>query len=450
MNKNMIVGNPTKSLILFAIPMIIGQLCQQIYSLADTMIVGRTLGQNALGAVGSAASVSWVYVAIAMGLGIGCSVVISQLFGAGQNTKMKTAINTSITAMISLSIIFLAIGLISANGVIHLMQTPEELIADSRTYYVIYILGFPGLFIYNIANSIFNALGKSKIPLVFLACSAALNIGLDFWFILGLRWGVAGAAIATIISQYIAAILSFTVLLRFVKKNCRTDEKPLLFDGKMLVGIAKIAIPTMLTQTVLSLGIVIMQSLVNTFGPDVMAGYAAAGKIDGLAIVPMIQIGNAVSTFAAQNMGANQLDRVKKGFRAGLLMTTVVSVTLAIIMFIFCKPFVGMFMDSTASATAISVGADYVKIVCAFYILMGFMNNTCGVLRGTGDVMPTMVSLLVNFGIRIAFAYVMTMLFHSEVFIWWAQPIGWFLGFVVAYVRYRSGKWKTKSIVRKV
>lgn len=450
MNKNMIVGNPTKSLILFAIPMILGQLCQQIYSLADTMIVGRTIGQNALGAVGSAASVCWVYVSIALGLGIGCSVIISQLFGAGQYTKMKTAINTSIISMIGLSLIFLVIGLLTCDFVLYLMRTPAELLSDSKSYYIIYILGFPGLFMYNIANSIFNALGKSKIPLAFLACSAALNIGLDFWLILGLKLGVAGAAIATIISQYIAAVLSFIVLLRYIKKNCVITEKAKFFEGKMLAGIAKVAIPTMLTQTVLSLGIVIMQSLVNSFGPDVMAGFAAAGKIDGLAIVPMIQIGNAVSTFAAQNMGANQLDRVKSGYKAGLVMTTIVSVTLAVIMLIFCKPFVGAFMDSTANAHAIQVGAEYVQIVCVFYIIMGFMNTTCGILRGTGDIMPTMVSLLVNFGVRIAFAYILTAIFASEIYIWWAQPIGWFLGFVIAYVRYKGGKWKTKSLVRKM
>ena len=269
----MIVGHPTKSLILFAIPMIVGQLFQQIYSLADTMIVGRTLGAGPLGAVGSAVSICWVYVSIALGLGIGCSVVISQLFGAGSYGRMKTAIYTSIISMMSLSLIFMVIGILSCDGVTALMNTPTELFQDARTYYLIYIIGFPGLFLYNISNSIFNALGKSKIPLYFLAGSASLNIGLDLWFILGFHWGVAGAAIATIVSQYLAAILSFLVLLHYIRKECQadpTDEHVVkVFDWKTLAGIARVAVPTMITQTILSVGIVVMQALVNSFGCNV-------------------------------------------------------------------------------------------------------------------------------------------------------------------------------------
>ena len=454
MNKNMIVGNPAKSLIFFAIPLVVGQLFQQIYSLADTLIVGRTLGEGPLAAVGSSVAMCWVYVSIALGLGMGCSVIISQLYGAGHLAKMRTAINTSIVSMLALSIIFLVIGLLTCNGVMVLMNTPGQLIPDAKTYYLIYIIGFPGLFLYNIANSVFNALGKSKISLYFLAGSSLLNIGLDLWFILGFGWGVAGAAIATILSQYIAAILSFIVLVRYIKKECcdaETEKKGSiqLFDARMLKGIARVAIPTMVTQTILSVGIVVMQSLVNTFGSSVMAGYTAASKIDGLAIVPMVQIGNAVSTFAAQNMGAGQIDRISKGYHAALGMTTVVSLTVAIVMFIWCRPIVGIFMDSAASAQAIGYGADYVKIVCFFYIVMGFMNNTCGVLRGSGDVAPTMVALLGNFGTRVAFAYIMTGIYHDPVYIWWSNVIGWFVCLIISYIRYRTGKWKTKSLVKK-
>ena len=278
-----------------------------------------------------------------------------------------------------------------------------------------------------------------------------MNIGLDLWFILGFHWGVAGAAIATIVSQYLAAVLSFIVLLRYIRKDCRQDPSDehvvKVFDWKTLTGIARVAIPTMITQTILSVGIVVMQALVNSFGPSVMSGFTAASKIDGIAMVPMVQIGNAVSTFAAQNMGAGQQDRVVKGYHTALAMTAVVSITLAIVMFIWCKPIVGLFMDASTSAEAIAVGEDYVKIVCVFYIIMGFMNNTCGVLRGTGDIMPTMVSLLGNFGIRIAFAYIMTALIHDPVFIWWAQPLGWFVGFLIAYIRFKSGKWRTKRVI---
>ncbi len=450
MNKSMIVGNPTKSLIMFAVPIILGQLCQQVYSLADTIIVGRTLGQGPLGAVGSAVSVCWVFVAIAIGLGMGCSVVISQLFGANKIGKMKTAISTSLISMIALSIIFLIIGIIFCDAITALMNTPAELVEDAKTYFWIYVVGFPGLFLYNICNSIFNGLGKSKYPLIFLASSAVLNIGLDLWFILGLHWGVAGAAIATIVSQYISAVLCFITLLKYLKKDCATDEESTLYDFSMLKVIAKVAIPTMITQTIMSVGLVALQGLINSFGTDIMAGYTAASKIDGLAIIPMVQIGNAASTFAAQNVGAGQYDRVVKGYHTALVMNLIVCIAVTGALLIWSAQAIGLFMDASSSATAIAKGVEYIQIVSIFYIVMGLGNCTLGILRGTGDIKPTMVSLFANFGSKVAFAYIFATIFHSELFVWWSVPIGWALGFIIAYARFKTGKWRTKSVVREI
>lgn len=450
MNKSMIVGNPTKSLIMFAVPIILGQLCQQVYSLADTIIVGRTLGQGPLGAVGSAVSVCWVFVAIAIGLGMGCSVVVSQLFGANKIGKMKTAISTSLISMIALSIIFLVIGLIFCDAITALMNTPAELAEDAKTYFWIYVVGFPGLFLYNICNSIFNGLGKSKFPLIFLASSAVLNIGLDLWFILGLHWEVAGAAIATIVSQYISAALCFITLLRYLKRECVSDEDSLLYDFSMLRVIAKVAIPTMITQTIMSVGLVALQGLINSFGTDIMAGYTAASKIDGLAIIPMVQIGNAASTFAAQNVGAGQYERVVKGYHTALVMNLIVCIAVTGSLLLWSEQAIGLFMDASSSAAAISNGVEYIQIVSIFYIVMGLGNCTLGILRGTGDIKPTMVSLLGNFGSKIAFAYIFTAIFHSQLFIWWANPIGWAVGFIIAYIRFKTGIWRTKSVVKNV
>ena len=448
MNQDMITGKPGRSLVLFALPMILGNVFQQCYTLADTIIVGRTLGQNALAAVGSTTTICLVFISIAIGLGLGCSVVISQLFGAKKFVEMKTAVFTSITTLMTLSIIFLLTAVLACDGLLTLLNTPSELLTDARSYFTIYSLGFPGLFMYNISNSCFNALGKSRTPLFLLIFSSVLNVGLDLWFIIGFKWAVAGAAIATIISQYLAAAISFALLLRYIKKNFKTDKRSVIFRFSVLKGISKVAVPTMVTQTIVSVGYVAMQSLVNSFGSDVMAGYAAATKIDGLTIIPMVQVGNANSTFAAQNIGAGKLERVAKGYHVALIMNAVISISFAVILSFVGRAFVGLFMDSDASARAIEVGAQCLSICSCFYIIMGFMNITNGLLRGAGDAAFTMISLLANFGSRVAFAYIMTAILNTELCIWWANPLGWTVGLVLAYIRYKSGHWKNKSLVK--
>lgn len=443
----MITGKPARTLIAFALPMILGNLFQQFYSLADSIIVGRTLGQDALAAVGSTAAIVMVYVAIANGLAIGCSVVISQLFGAGNYVKMKTAFNTAFMAFIGLSVLSLAIGLSTENAIVSLTGIPEHIVPDAKSYYFIYALGFPGLFFYNISNSGFNALGKSRMPLLFLLISSVLNIGLDFLFILQFHWGVAGAAIATTISQYLAAAVAFITLLRYIRKNFKTSEKPELFNATVLKTIAKVAVPSMVTSSVVSLGFVALQSLINSFGTDTMAAYAAAVKIDGIAIVPMIQIGNATSTFTAQNIGAGKIERIPKGYHVSILMIAVICAVFGVILFFFGGAFVGMFMDAESSANAIRIGSEYLRIVGSFYFVMGLMNVTSGVLRGAGDATWAMISTLCNFISRVAFAYIMVGITGSERSVWWSNLLGWTVGFLIAYIRYRTGKWKEKSLV---
>ncbi|MCF0230017.1 MAG: MATE family efflux transporter [Parasporobacterium sp.] len=447
MKQNMITGNPARSLIAFVLPLILGNMFQQFYSLADSMIVGKTLGQDCLAAVGSTSSICLVYVSIANGLGIGCSVVISQLFGARDYVKMKTAFNTAFTAIAGFTILALGIGVITGNGLIELTNIPQHIVGDARSYYFIYVAGFPGLFFYNIANSGFNALGKSRMPLLFLLLSSVLNIGLDLWFILGFHWGVAGAAIATIISQYLAAVLSFVLLLRYIRKNFRTEEKPQLFNSGILKTMGKVAVPSMITQSVVSVGFVALQSLVNGFGTDVMAGFVAACKIDGIAVIPVVQAGNAMSTFTAQNIGAGKIERVTKGFRAILAIDVVICVAFFLILQFFKEPFVGLFMDASASENAIRFGCDYLTIMACFYVVFGIMNSISGILRGAGDAVPAMISTLLNFGSRIAFAYIMVALGGNEMIIAWSNAVGWGVGLIISLTRFLTGKWKKKNLV---
>ena len=447
MNQNMITGKPAKALITFVIPMILGSLFQQFYSLADTIIVGRTLGQDALAAVGSTASIVMVFVAIANGLAIGASVVISQLFGQGDSVKLKTAFNTAFMAFVAFSIIALGIGLSTCNVFISLTGIPESIVPDARSYYIIYALGFPGLFFYNISNSGFNALGKSRMPLLFLIISSVLNIGLDLLFILGFHWGVAGAAIATTISQYLAAAVAFISLLRYLKKNFQTEQKPQLFNGRLMKTILKVAVPSMITSSVISIGYVALQSLINGFGTETMAGYATAVKIDGIAIVPLVQIGNGISTFTAQNIGSGKPERVPKGFHVAILMNVVICIVIGVVFNLFAEALVGLFLDPQTSGTAIQVGSDNLRICGTFYFIMGLMYAASGILRGAGDANWAMISTLGNFIVRVAFSYIMVALVGSVQMVWWSNPVGWVVGFLIAFIRYRSGKWKKKVLV---
>ncbi|MDO5522284.1 MAG: MATE family efflux transporter [bacterium] len=442
---DMINGNPTSSLVLFTLPIILGNLFQQLYNIVDSIVVGRCVGGDALAAVGTSSSITFLFIAIATGSSIGSSVVISQLYGAKQLKEMMTSIYTAIIAIVVIALVLTGIGVLLNGSILRLMNTPHKLFGDASVYLHIYFLGLVFLFLYNITNAIFNALGESKIPLLFLSFSSILNIVLDLLFVIRYGQGVAGVAWATLISQALAAVFSVTVLL--VRLRRFKAEGPIsYFDLGAFQRMCKIALPSTLQQSIVSFGTVAVQSLVNTFGSVVMAGYAAATKIDNIAINPMVNIGNAVSTFTAQNIGANKPERVRKGYRAGILMNAVICGALLILVFLFGDKIIGIFMDTGESAASIAVGVKYIHVVSIFYFVMGFMNATNGVLRGSGDIRYFMLSTLVNFSSRVIFAYTLS-IFIAEHAIWWSIPIGWALGLIISRVRYGTGKWKTKSLV---
>ena len=447
----MITGSPARTLIAFAVPMIVGHLFQQCYSLADTIIVGQFLGDSAVSAVGSTASIIMVFVAIANGFAVGASIIISQLFGSRDYTKMKTAFNTAFVSFVGLSVLALAIGFSTCSAFLTITKIPQQIVGDAKAYYYIYAAGFPGLFFYNVANSGFNALGKSKMPFIFLAISSFMNIGLDLLFVVVFHWGVAGAALATTISQYFAAVIAFVSLLRYLKKNFKTEEKPKMFDGFMLKTIAKVAVPSMVTSSVISVGFVVMQSLINSFGKDVMTAYATGMKIDGIAIVPLVQIGNAVSTFAAQNVGAGQNDRVPKGYRVSIVMNAAICAFIGIMLYFFGGSLIGVFLDPekcTNFANIISIGSEYLRVVGCFYFILGMLYITTGLLRGVGEAFWAMVATLVNFGCRVAFAYIMVAIVNKVGIIWWSNLVGWCCGTLVALICYLSGRWKKKNLLK--
>lgn len=443
---DMTQGSPGKVLILFAIPMVMGNLFQQLYNIVDSMIVGNFVGSDALAAVGASTSVVFLFVAIATGLSMGCSVIISQLFGAKKILAMKTAISTTLISIGGFSIVLTILGLLLNKAILQLMKTPENIMQDASDYLAIYFMGLVFLFFYNGLIAVFNGMGKSQIPLYFLILSSIINVVLDLVFVLRFDMGVAGVAWATLIAQGVSAVASFLCLLVVLRKM-PTEEKPDFFSASILARMLKIAVPSSLQQSIVSIGFLFVQRLINGYGSMVIAGYTAATKIDNIAIMPMINVGNAVSTFTAQNMGAQKIERVKKGYRAGMAMSVVISLTVTGILYLWGSDLVGAFVDSKTGSGVIGVGVEYLQVVSIFYVVMGIMNISNGILRGSGDVKVFMLSTLCNFTIRVIMAYALVKTPLGASGIWWAIPIGWTVGLVIALVRYLSGKWKHITLV---
>lgn len=441
---SMITGNPTKALIAFTLPMVGGNLFQQLYNIVDSIIVGKEVGEDALAAVGASTSITMLFVMVAIGTGIGCSVVISQLFGANQLEKMKTAISTALLSILGFSIFLSILGMAINKGILRLMGTPENIFKEASEYLQIYFYGFVFLFLYNAFSAIFNALGDSKKPLLFLMFSSILNIGLDLFFVVNLQMGVSGAAWATLISQAISAVLSFGFLMRKLK-GIKTEQF-VKYDISMLKHMVTVAIPTIVQQSMVSIGMLLIQSVVNRFGSTFMAGYTAAVKIDGIAITPMVAVGNAASTYVAQNMGAKKPERIGEGYRICLAMAAGIGLLIAVLLHFTGEEVVGLFMDSSISAQAISIGAEYLSIVSMFYFVMGLMNVSNGILRGAADMKWFLACSLCNLATRVTLSYVLAGATAGKI-IMWANPIGWSVGLVIAVFRYFQGGWKKKVLV---
>lgn len=445
MTKDMTEGNPSKILFYFALPMVFGSFLQQLYTIVDSMIVGNFVGANSLAAVGASYPITFVLITIANGCGIGCSVVISQYFGKKSIDKVKTSTFTSIIFIAIFSFILMILGIIFSREILNLLNTPDNIFKNSCTYMQIYFMGVAFLFVYNIVNSSFNALGNSKTPLKFLIFSSFLNIALDLLFVINFKIGVAGAAYATLISQGLSAILSLLFLLKSLKEM-KLESKIKTFDIKILCNIFKIAIPSILQQSIVSIGNLFVQALVNSYGASVIAGYAAATKIDSITILPMANMSNAVSNFTGQNIGASKYKRIKDGYKAAIIMIGIFCAFAFVILFLFGHNLIGMFVDSTKNTKVILIGSQYLSIVSIFYFFMGLMVITNGILRGSGDMKVFLGSTLTNLSTRIIFAYALAFLIGQSA-IWWAVPLGWIFASTVSVIRYRSEKWKNSSVI---
>ena len=436
-------GSPGKGLLLFALPLILGNLFQQFYNMVDTIIVGKYVGQDALAAVGASYALTTVFVMIAIGGGTGASVIISQFLGAKENSKMKTAISTAMTAFLVTSIALGALGIVANRQILSALRTPDNIMSDATLYLKIYFIGLPFLFMYNILASIFNALGDSKTSLYFLIFSSLLNIVLDLYAVRILHMGVAGVAIATVIAQGIAAILSFFVLLKKLKAYDGTGK---FFDGIILKKMVIVAIPSIIQQSIVSVGMLLVQSVVNGFGSAVLAGYTAGMRLESICIVPMISMGNAVSTFTAQNMGAGQTERVRKGYRTSYKIIAVFAVIICVALLLFKHPLVNLFMEEGAGGEAFDTGVSYLSFIAYFFVFIGLKAATDGVLRGAGDVLVFTIANLVNLAFRVSFSFLMAPVIGVQA-VWFAVPIGWVINYIISGLRYLTGHWSRKKLV---
>ena len=448
---NMITDQPGKSLFFFALPMILGNLFQQFYTTVDSIIVGQFVGEDALAAVGASYSLTTVFIMIAIGGGIGASVITSQYLGAGIYRKMKTSVSTALISFLVLSLVLAVIGLVGNRMILTGLNTPENILSDAVLYLKIYFLGLPFLFMYNILSSIFNALGNSRTPLYLLIFSSLLNIVMDLVMVRAFHLGVAGVAIATVIAQGLSAVISFCLLLRLIKTFAEETDadtgKRKLYDFSMLGNMIKVAIPSMVQQSIVSIGMLLVQSVVNGFGSSVLAGYTAGMRIESICIVPMIATGNAVSTFTAQNLGAGAPERVRKGYLAGVKMVAAFAVLICLVLTVFHGPIINAVLEEGSDAAAFATGNDYLTFIAFFFICIGMKAVTDGVLRGAGDVVVFTLANLINLGIRVSFAFGFAGIIGVEA-VWFAVPMGWSTNFVISFIRYLSGKWSQKKLIK--
>lgn len=441
MNKDMTVGSPAGILWRFTVPMLISTMFQQVYNIVDSIVVGKYVGVDALAAVGASYPITMIFMAVAMGCNIGCSVVISQFFGAKDYRNLKTSVSTSLISIIGVSAAFMVIGFVFCDAFLRLLGTPENIMGDSSIYLGIYVGGLLFLFVYNICTGIFTALGDSKTPLYFLIGSSLGNVVLDLLFVIQFHMGVAGVAWATFIAQGISSLLALTALLRRMHGMIvpKGYEK---FSGAMLARISRIAIPSILQQSFVSVGNLFVQGLVNSFGSDVVAGYSAAIKLNTFTITSVATLGNGISNFTAQNIGAGKIDRVKKGLNVGIQMMLIVAIPFTLVYFFFGNTMMGIFMN-TGDVAAREVGIMFLRIASPFYIVVSAKLICDGVLRGAGAMKCFMIATFSDLIIRVVLAFVFSGFFGAEG-IWMSWPVGWIIGSAISVWFYKTGVWHRK------
>lgn len=443
MNKDLTVGKPGTILWKFCLPLFGSVIFQQLYNIADSFVAGKFINENALAAVGNSYEITLIFIAFAFGCNIGCSVIVSQFFGAKDYARVKTSVYTSIIFSILLCGILMLAGLLGSHSLLTLIHTPDEILSDSRLYLDIYIWGLPFMFLYNIATGIFSALGDSKTPFIFLAISSTSNIAVDILFVKSFHMGIAGVAWATFLCQGISAILAVLVVLhRLYQIPC--DSKVSLFSFPILKKFLGIAIPSILQQSFISIGNIIIQGVINNYGSGVIAGYSAAVKLNNLIITSFTTLGNGISNYAAQNIGARKLDRIRPGFRAGLKMVWMISLPFTLLYFLGGRYLLYIFLEQPTT-DALHTGIIFLCILSPFYFVVSAKLVADGILRGAGMMKQFMIGTFSDLILRVVLAIVLSNQFHSSIGIWCAWPIGWSVSTALSLFFYHRGPWSAKK-----
>lgn len=436
MNRDLTVGNPNKVLISFCLPLFGSIVFQQLYNIADSFVAGKFISEEALAAVGNSYEITLIFIAFAFGCNVGCSVVASTLFGAKDYTKVKTAIYTSLLSTLATCIILMAIGLCTMDGLLNLINTPTNIYEDSALYLNIYIWGLPFLFLYNISTGIFSAFGDSRTPFIFLALSSTANIFMDILFVTTFNMGVAGVAWATFICQGVSAVLAVGFVLKRLN-TIKATEKPAIFSKDLFKSFISIAIPSTLQQSFVSVGNIILQGIINSFGSFVVAGYSAAIKLNNLVITSISTIGNGVSNFTAQNMGAHKTERVAQGWKSGIKMVWVLAIPFILLYMLLPETLIRLFVDNP-SATTLETGRQFLRIVSIFYLVVSVKIISDGVLKGTGNMTSFMISTFSDLILRVGLAYLLSRTALQVTGIWLSWPIGWAVGTILSLIFYKS------------
>lgn len=443
MNRDLTQGKPSAVLWRFCLPLFGSVIFQQLYNIADSFVAGKFISEDALAAVGNSYEITLIFIAFAFGCNIGCSVVVSQLFGAKRYGELKTAVYTTLIACAVLCTLLMAVGLLAGPALLLLIQTPENVLADSALYLRIYVIGLPFVFYYNVATGIFSALGDSRTPFLFLAASSTANIAADILFVTAFGMGVDGVAWATFLCQGVSCLLAMGFVFRRFRM-IHTDGPVPVFSWRLLGRVAVVAVPSILQQSFISVGNIIIQSVINVFGSSVMAGYSAAIKLNNLVITSLTTLANGISNFTAQNLGADKPERIRSGFLAGLKLVWMLCIPLAVLYFFAGNWLLGIFLDQPAGQ-AMETGIQILRILAVFYVVVAAKLVSDGVLRGMGRMLQFMTATFTDLLLRVVLAKVLSGILGS-VGIWLAWPIGWSISMVLSVVftctclrRLRSG-----------
>lgn len=438
MNQDLTVGKPGAVLRRFCLPLFASVIFQQLYNIADSWVAGRFIGQNALAAVGNSYEITLIFIAFAFGCNMGCSVTVSGFFGAKDYNRMKSAVYTAMLATGIVCACMMVSGLVFSDSLLQWIKTPEEVLAGSKQYLDIYLWGLPFLFFYNLSTGIFSALGDSRTPFVFLVISSLSNIVLDVLFVTAFQMGVSGVAWATFLCQGVSCVLAVITVLKRLRKF-KSVGSAKWFDWMILKKFVSIAIPSTLQQSFISVGNIIIQSIINGFGTEVMAGYSGAIKLNNLVITSFTTLGNGMSNYTAQNLGAGKLDRIEDGFKAGLRLVWILCLPFAFAYFFFGRNLMEFFLKEPTQA-ALSSGFAFLRIVSPFYFVVAAKLVTDGILRGSGRMGQFMTATFTDLILRVILAFAFSGTALKSIGIWCAWPVGWTVATVISLCYYRRNR----------